>query len=217
MRRQACSITSICIAAALAGFGNISAVQAQDSDVVYRAELLPLNISITESSGLGEVVYTITGDQLTISVTAEGVASSIEHWQHFHGFAEGDEAANCPGADADKNGDGIIDVTETESVAGTTMVPFHDDPVSMEVVRDTYPTADGSGSYTYTKTVSMSALEGSFAPMFGGQQLDLDRRVVVLHGVPASTTLPASVASLGDIPAPVTLPIACGEVRKVDG
>jgi hypothetical protein len=87
----------------------------------------------------------------------------------------------------------------------------------MEVVRDTYPTADAGGSYTYTETVSLSALEGSFAPKFGGQQLDLDRRVVFLHGVPASTTLPASVASLGDIPAHVTLPIACGEVRKVDG
>jgi hypothetical protein len=214
MRRQARSITSMCVAAALAGFGNVSAVQAQDSEVVYRAELQPLNTSITESRGAGEVTYTIAGDQLTISVTAEDVPSSIEHWQHFHGFAEGDRAASCPAADADTNGDGIIDVTETEPVAGTTMVPFHDDPVSMEVVRDTYPTADAGGSYTYTKTVSLSALEGSFAPMFGGQRLDLDRRVVFLHGVPASSTLPASVASLGDIPAHVTLPIACGEVRK---
>lgn len=214
MRRQACSITSICVAAVLAGFGNVPAVQAQDSEVVYRAELLPLNTSITESKGAGEVTYTIAGDRLTISVTAEDVPSGIEHWQHFHGFAEGDQAASCPAADADKNGDGIIDVTETEPVAGTTMVPFHDDPVSMEVVRDTYPTADAGGAYTYTKTVSLSALEGSFAPMFGGQQLDLDRRVVFLHGVPTSSTLPASVASLGDIPAHVTLPIACGEVRK---
>jgi hypothetical protein len=178
--RQACSITSICVAAAMAGFGSISAVQAQDSEVVYRAELLPLNTSITESGGVGEVVYTIDDARLIISVTAKDVPSSIQHWQHFHGFAEGDEAASCPGADDDKNRDGIIDVTETESVAGITMVPFHDDPVSMEVVRDTYPTADDGGSYTYTKTVSLIALEGSFAPMFGGQQLDLDRRVVFL-------------------------------------
>jgi hypothetical protein len=217
MRRQACSTTSICIAAALAGFGSIAQVQAQDSEVLYRAELLPLNAGITGSRGAGEVIYTIAGDQLTISVTAKEVPSRIEHWQHFHGFAGGGQAASCPAVDADKNGDGIIDVTETEPVSGTTMVPFHDDPVSMEVVRDTYPTADARGSYTYTKTVSLSALEGSFAPMFGGQQLDLERRVVFLHGVPASFTLPASVASLGDIPAHVTLPIACGEVRKVDG
>jgi hypothetical protein len=217
MRLQAFSFRSICVAAAFVGFGNISAAQAQDSNVAYRAELLPLNTNVTDTRGAGDVTYAISGDQLTISVTAEGVPSSIEHWQHFHGFAEGDQAASCPGADADKNGDGIIDVTETEPVAGTTMVPFHDDPVSMEIVRDTYPTAGAEGSYSYTKIVSLSALEESFGPKFGGQQLDLDRRVVFVHGVPASTTLPASVASLGEVPAQVTLPIACGEIRKTDG
>jgi hypothetical protein len=106
---------------------------------------------------------------------------------------------------------------ETEPVAGTTMVPFHDDPVSMEIVRDTYPVAGPGGSYTYTKTVSLEALQDSFGPVFGGQDLDLDRRVVFLHGVPASTVLPATVASLGDIPAQVTLPIACGEIERSPG
>lgn len=205
------------IVAAAIGLAGISAVQAQDSEVAYRAELQPLNSSVTGSDGAGEVTYTISGDRLTISVTAEGVPSGIEHWQHFHGFAEGDQAARCPGADDDRNGDGIIDVTETEPVAGTTMVPFHDDPVSMEIVTDTYPVADPGGAYSYSKTVSLSALQESFAPRFAGQQLDLERRVVFLHGVPASTNLPASVASLGDIPAQVTLPIACGEIGKVDG
>src|SRR5687768_14656901 len=81
MRLQAFSIKAICVAAAFVGFGNISAAQAQDSNVAYRAELLPLNTNITGSSGAGEVTYAISGDQLTISVTAEGVPSSIEHWQ----------------------------------------------------------------------------------------------------------------------------------------
>jgi hypothetical protein len=217
MRLQAFSFKSTCVAAAFVGFGNVSAAQAQDRSVAYRAELLPLNTDITGSRGAGDVTYAISGDQLTISVTAEGVPSSTEHWQHFHGFAESDQAARCPGADDDKNGDGIIDVTETGPAAGTTMVPLHDDPVSMEIVRDTYPTAGAGGSYSYTRTVSLSALEESFGPKFGGQQLDLNRRVVFVHGVPASTRLPASVASLGDIPAHVTLPIACGQIRKADG
>jgi hypothetical protein len=34
--------------------------------------------------------------------------------------------------------------------------------------------------------------------------------------VPESTILPASVASLDDIPAQVTLPIACGKIEKVE-
>src|ERR1019366_7791659 len=130
----------------------------------------------------------------------------MEHLQHLHGFAKGDRVSKCPTARDDTNGDGIIDLIETHPVAGTTMVPFHDDPVSMEMVKDTYPAAGTE------KTVSLKALKDAFAAKFPGQQLDLDRRVVFLCGVTTSTKLPATVASLDDIPAQVTLPIACGEI-----
>ena len=216
MWKRSFSLATIGVAAALAGLGAGSGL-AEGSAIAYRADLQPLNAAVAQSNGAGEVTYAIAGDDLTIGVAAEGVPGGIEHWQHFHGFAEGDQKARCPSAADDLNGDGIIDITETEPVAGTTMVPFHDDPASMEIVRDTYPTADAGGSYSYAETVSLSALEASFGPKFGGQQLDLDRRVVFLHGVPASTELPASVASLGDIPAHVTLPIACGEISKTGG
>jgi hypothetical protein len=78
----------------------------------------------------------------------------------------------------------------------------------MEIVKDTYPKADADGAYSYDKTVSLKALQEAFAAKFPGQQLDLDRRVVFIHGVPDSATLPDTAASLGDIPANVTLPIA---------
>ena len=38
--------------------------------------------------------------------------------------------------------------------------------------------------------------------------------VVFIHGIPAASKLPASVASLGPIPAHVTLPIACGRITR---
>ena len=95
-----------------------------------------------------------------------------------------------------------------------TMVPFQGDPVGTEAVVDTYPAADAAGTYSYEKTVPLQALQDAFAGKFGGQQFDLDRRVVFLHGVPSATVLPATVASLGEIPAQVTVPIACGEIHK---
>ncbi|HMN56213.1 MAG TPA: hypothetical protein PKE15_03120, partial [Ottowia sp.] len=67
----------------------------------------------------------------------------------------------------------------------------------------------------YHETVSLPALEQAFAKAFPGQQLDLNKRVVFIHGVPAGTALPASVQSLGPIPAQVTLPIACGQIERV--
>jgi hypothetical protein len=37
----------------------------------------------------------------------------------------------------------------------------------------------------------------------------------VLHGVDAATPLPSTVASLPGVPAFLTLPVACGEIRRV--
>ena len=93
------------------------------------------------------------------------------------------------------------------------MVPFDADPVGMSAVNDTFPRAGADGSYSYQKTVSLKALEAAFTKKFAGQRLDFDRRVVFLHGVPPSTELPATAASLDHLPAQLLLPIACGEIR----
>jgi len=186
-----------------------------NADVVYKAELSALNAKTTGSEVSGEASFTIYGDRLTIRISAHGVPPNMEHLQHLHGFAKGDRTSRCPTARNDTNGDGIIDIVETEPLAGTTMVPFTDDPVNMQIVNDTYPRAGAEGSYLYVKTISLKALKAAFTAKFPGQQLDLDRRVVFLHGVPTTTKLPATVASLDHIPAQVTLPIACGQIRKV--
>jgi len=49
-----------------------------------------------------------------------------------------------------------------------------------------------------------------------GQPLNLAGRHVVLHGVDASTPLPSTVASLPGLPAYLTLPVACGEISRVN-
>ncbi|MEZ4564772.1 MAG: hypothetical protein R2853_18735 [Thermomicrobiales bacterium] len=216
MRFRKLSLAAVGIASLLAVSGGVSMTQAQQADMTYTATLAPLNSSVTGGEASGNVTFTIAGDQLTIDVTAKGVPPDMEHWQHFHGFAEGNKDATCPSASADTNGDGIIDLIETEPVAGTTMAPLSDDPVSMDIPTGTYPTADADGAYTYKKTVSLKAMQEAFAAQFPGQSLDLDRRVVFIHGVPSSTSLPDTVASLGDIPAQVTLPIACGELTHVE-
>jgi hypothetical protein len=217
MGLQTRGITAIGIGGVLATVAGVSIVQGANARVTYKAELSPLNSTTTGSDASGEATFTISGDRLTIVISAKGVPPSMEHLQHFHGFATDDRTSRCPTARDDKNGDGIIDMVETEPVAGTTMVPFTDDPISMQIVNNTYPKAGTDGSYVYEKTISLKALKAAFTAKFPGQQLDLDRRVVFLHGVPTATKLPATVASLDHIPVQVTLPIACGEIRRVAG
>ena len=110
------------------------------SNSVYVAQLHPMNVKATGHRTTGEARFTVKGDSLTISVKVKGAAPGITHWQHFHGFKDNRDAA-CATQAADANRDGIIDLIETEPASGTTMVPFIDDPVSMNVAEGTYPKA----------------------------------------------------------------------------
>ncbi len=195
------------IAFAVAGIAWAAAhAQAQETST-YVAELHPMNSKVTGAQTTGEARFTIAGDTLTISINVQGAPPDIEHWQHFHGFKD-NRNATCPTPSADTNHDGIIDLIETGPMSGTTMVPFNGNPVAMDIPAETYPKASADGSYHYQKEVSLKALEAGFAKALGDRNLDLDRRVVFIHGVPASTKLPSSVASLGPYRSHCRLPAA---------
>lgn len=181
---------------------------------IYEAQIQSLNSNVTNLQTSGKARFVIDGNKMHITIDIKNAPPAIEHWQHFHGFTD-EGIATCASESEDVNGDGIIDVVETETVSGTTMVPFNKLPAEMDIPTDTYPVADDNGSYHYEIEVSLDDLESAFANAFGGSELNLDSRVIYIHGVPSDTNLPETVASLGDIPAHVTLPIACGKIEKV--
>ncbi|MEO7274220.1 MAG: hypothetical protein ABIX28_06835 [Vicinamibacterales bacterium] len=205
--------TLVAGAATASGLSGPALVAAPAADTVYVAELTPLNVKASGLTAGGTMRFTVHGDALAIAITVTGVPPTIEHWQHVHGFADGRQAA-CPQPSADVNGDGYIDILETEPVMGVTMVPFNDDPVAMNIPTHTYPHASAAGAFGYQKTVSLPALQAAFGKTFGGR-LDLERRVVQVHGVVDRPALPGSVASLGPIPSQVTIPLACGAIRRL--
>lgn len=179
----------------------------------FTANLRPVNQNLLDSTPSGEATIEIRGDSMVITVDAQGLPPSMTHLQHFHGFEDG-APARCPGPDADANGDGVVDVTETAPMAGTTMVPFHGDPPSMEIQAETYPRADAQGAYSYRHAVSLEAVRSAFQEKFGGE-LALENRVVFIHGVPDDVALGESVATKAGLPPRVSLPIACGELRSI--
>ena len=201
------------LAALLLGVFAVSFQHAPAKSEAYLARLSPLNSSVTKVETSGVLDVHSNCQVITLDGELSFASPEIAHLQHFHGFKTGDKDAVCPTAKADANLDGVIDLIETEPLAGTTMVPFHDDPVSMQIPSETYPKASADGSYHYEKTVSLKALKDAFRKAFD-QDLDLDRRVVFIHGTAPDAKLPTTVASLGEIPAHVTLPIACGVIAK---
>jgi hypothetical protein len=181
----------------------------------YVAELHPLNADALGRSASGTAMFDVEDGRLTITVLANGLAPGVMHLQHYHGLPEGKDAT-CPTPQADTNGDGLIDLVETEPMAGTTMVPFHADPASLEIASDTYPIANEEGTIRYKQAVPVDDLERALADKFGVSGLALEERVVFLHGTAPDTDLPASVQSLPDVPAQVTLPIACGTIERAE-
>lgn len=117
--------------------------------------------------------------------------------------------------DNDLNGDGFVDLPETEPVSGTTMVPFNADPETINIPTDSYPHADEYGHYLYEADVPLNELKKHFKEIFNTTDLALDKRVVYIHGVPNSLSLPDTVqGSVLNYGPHVTLPIAVGKIKK---
>src|SRR5699024_1493192 len=112
----------------------------------YVVEFAPLNSDVTGQKAAGEAQLAVDGDNLVVTLMTRGVPANTVHWQHFHGFKDG-STATCATMDDDANGDGIIDLMETEKASGTTMVPFDNSPSAMDVAGGTYPEASADGAY----------------------------------------------------------------------
>jgi hypothetical protein len=178
----------------------------------YIAKLVPLNAEKIGTSASGTAELQVADGKLTVSIDVKGLTPGLMHLQHFHGFPDGKDAT-CPTAKEDTNGDGYVDLIETEPVAGTTMLPFHAHPATLEIPNDTYPVADKNGAAQYWHSDSVAELEKALKEKFKAPGLDLAKRVIFIHGVASDAKLPDSVKSLPGVPAQVTIPVACGKIE----
>ena len=195
----------------------VNITYAQENSVggthVYVAKINAINPQLTRSAVSGQAIFIIANGQLKITLVVKGVSPGM-HLQHIHGFISG-KASTCPPANADKNGDGIIDLLETEPYAGTTLIPFNGAPIELKIKSDTYPVAGKDGILTYEMTVPLKQLNAAIKKEYGIDKLSLENRVIFIHGVPESTSLPKTVKSLPGVPAYVTVPIACGVIKAL--
>ncbi|MQS89870.1 hypothetical protein [Companilactobacillus mishanensis] len=180
----------------------------------YKADIVPLNEDKIGKKPHGTASFEVSGNDLIINIEMNDTPENTQHWEHFHGFPDGKEAQISTSAQ-DANGDGFVDLPETKPVSGTTMVPFNDAPEEMNIPNDEYPVSDANGHFEYKKVVPLDALQAKFKEAFGDTNLNLDKRVIYIHGVPDSLELPSTVGgAVGEYDAHVTLPIAVGKIVK---
>ncbi len=159
----------------------------------------------------GKAYFRVVGGMLTAVVDmsgtepADGPFPEGIHPQHIHA------ADRCPSAAADVNHDGIVDVIEGLPFYGPILVPLDGNISNTTSEIPTFPFGMGDrGTYHYEASTLLQTLTQAI-----GEPLNLPARHVVVHGVDLNTPLPSTVQSLPGLPAQVTLPIACGEIREV--
>lgn len=189
----------------------LASSQSHAADALYVAKLQPLNTAKIGTSSSGDARLEVADGKLIVSIDLAGLPPGM-HLQHFHGFPDGRDAT-CPTGESDSNGDGYIDLVETEPLAGTTMVPFHAHPATLEIPSDSYPVADENGAAHYEKIEIVADIENALKEKFKAPLLALEKRVIFVHGVTNETVLPDTVKSLPGVPAHVTIPIACGKIE----
>lgn len=203
--------------------------QQQQTDGVFRGTFQPGNPSLNNTIN-GNVTVTRQGDDFRVEIDVNGAPGGV-HMQHMH------IGSSCPTPAADTNNDGIIDVVEAEAVSGAPVVPFDSDLSSN--TENTYPSGR---SYRYSESTSVALMTGDVqneeettpttsetaeetttteAPESEGTVLTtlveqgLEGRVVEIHGVPANTDLPDTVATKDGMPVYQTVPIACAVLERV--
>ncbi len=180
----------------------------------FRAILSPVNANV---SGLisGNADITLEGDTFEVRTNLNS-APNAPHSQHIHiGTA-------CPEPTADTNGDGFVDAREAEAATGKIIIPLDND-LRAQTAGGDFPSG---ATYSYSESTSFLAMladlklpdddaTDSMIKLGLSDELDLEGKVVEIHGVPSSVTLPATVQSIDGKDPHETLPIACGVITRV--
>lgn len=184
--------------------------------IYYAANLEAINGDKIGTYPKGRITIAVDDDNLVVKINMQNTPANTEHWQHIHGFLD-DRDAQVAGKYQDSNKDGYIDLPETAETSGDTLIPLNDHPENLKIPTNTYPIADAVGNYSYEKTIPLDKLHTQFSELYNDSGLQLDKRVVYIHGVPQSMELPDTVAgTVGDFDPHTTLPIAGGKLEQVD-
>ncbi len=189
-----------------------------EAEGTYVATLSALNNGVGGPIS-GNVSISKEGGRLIAYARVNGGAPNTVHQQRVH------VGTSCPTAANDANGDGYVDAVEGYNHVGKILFPLDADISSQERGSSIWPAGDMYGYYHWERATSYERFisdlrepdlneENEFAKLGVNGDLNLDGRVVILHGAAETANLPDTVATRGRLRNFQTIPIACGVIRK---
>lgn len=183
---------------------------------MYKVQLNPLNNSGV--TGTATVMMKANGD-FEVITDIEGLAPGMVHAQHIHGFVMEnmpDKKSTCPPPSA-AGADGLITHHEVEQYTGEDIIPLDDKLVPLTA--DNFPVATSAGTISYGAKVKTSSLVSAFDAAHNGTQtmadLELGKRVIVIHGAFAINNKIVPAGSNKHAKYWPSLPVACGELVEM--
>ena len=179
----------------------------------YRVVLSPVNMNVA-GSATGSGSFLIAGDEFSSTLQVDGAPSGT-HIQHVH------VGSRCATLGDDENGDGYIDAVEAGNISGGALIPLDSDLRSQEA-GGRYPSG---ASYSYNETTSFQTMLADLrledtntndilVKLGADEDLNLEGKVVQIHGLPATTTLPPTVRGVDGLSPQQALPILCGVITR---
>ena len=172
------------------------------------------DVNRTGAAGTAAITMDDAGN-LTVVITATGLAPNLPHPQHLHGSHDAAET-HCPAA-GDKDGDGFISVEEGVPEYGDVFLSLTttgDTTFTSALAINRMPKADAHGNLNYRRTIPAADLP----PDTAAHLKDLH---IVQHGIDANHNGQYDLAGLGEssfarslgvpnIPEEETDPATCG-------
>lgn len=190
-------------------------------DGQYLAVFEPLNHQITgKITGAFTFARDKVEDELVGDVRITNAGPKLIHAQYVRA------GKRCPDAKDDTNGDGIIDAREGEAVYGKVLFPLDGDLSSQSSHDGEFPVGDNYGNYIYSRVTKFTTFikdmrarssDDGYVKLSADEPLDINGRVVVIHGVDPASDLPVTVSTIGRVSSYQSLPIVCGVIWKVLG
>lgn len=179
-----------------------SAQSAAPASQTFQVSLSPLNNSGTS----GSATLTLTGTQLKVSMKATGASANLPHALHIQVGGQ----AKCPVPAADKDGDKLINGTESIAYTGPAKVSLTtsgDTSAKSVLSVERMPKADAKGNISYDRTFTLPA---------GVTAADMTKASIDLHGISSLYDDKAKYdgSKKSDLypalPFEATVPAACG-------
>jgi hypothetical protein len=185
---------------------------------IFRANILPLNSSLTSVSS-GEIKI-IWDTQMFLSESkVVGSDPGVKHLQFIM------SSSQCPSEKDDLNHDSVIDMNELLTVSGDILIPLDSDVSEQLNGIDFGPISNEIGDYIYRRSSSRIDLlndltlpDPDFYDHVGkisqNDNLEFNKRVVVILGVSSDKDIPQTVKSFWDLPVELSIPIGCGKFEE---